>query len=130
MSEEQVRVRLSIDSGPDGDEEEVSELTRQLRREFEEIRGLDTCEIEDVSAGMAPARAKGDPATLGALLMTLLASGGVLVTLINAIQFWLTRRDRVSVTVEVGGDKLALTGVSSEQQQQLIEVFLSRHKGQ
>jgi len=38
----------------------------------------------------------------------------VLNTLVNTLQAWLTRHERRSVILEIEGDKLELTGVSSE----------------
>ena len=76
-----------------------------------------------------PKKAKaGDPITWGTLLLTLAASGGVLTTLINALQSWLTRHDRHKLSLEIGSDKLEVTGISSEEQRRVIEAWLSRHK--
>jgi hypothetical protein len=64
----------------------------------------------------------------GTLVVTLAASGGVLTTLINVVQSWVARSDRHAITLEMGGDKLAITGVSSKEQTKLIAAWLSRHK--
>jgi hypothetical protein len=63
------------------------------------------------------------------LLLTFAASGGVLTTLINVLQSWLSRHERRSMTLKIGDDELEVTGISSEQQQQLINDWLSRNKG-
>ena len=68
-----------------------------------------------------------DPVTWGALLVALTASGGVLTTLVNTLQSWLTRHERRSVTLEIDGDRLEVTGISSQEQQRLIDTWLSRH---
>jgi Effector Associated Constant Component 1 len=127
MTDKPTRLLLRIAAGPDTDSEEVGELTRQLRQELLE-RDLDA--VDRVGATIAPTGAKGDPVTLGTLLVTLAAKGGVLTTVINTIQSWLARQERHSVTVEIGGDKLVLSSASSEQEQQLIDAFINRHKGQ
>jgi Effector Associated Constant Component 1 len=57
----------------------------------------------------------------------LAASGGVLTTLISTVQSWLTRSERCSVTMQIGGDKLMLTGASSEEQERLARAFIRRH---
>lgn len=127
MKDQPLSILLNIDAGPEADEEEVADLTRQLREELEE---LDLDAIGHVRSGETPAGAKGDPLTLGTLLVTLAAQGGVLTTLISQIQSWLPRHGRGAVTLEIGGDKISVTTASSEQQQQLIDAFVSRHLGQ
>ncbi len=126
MPDQTTQLMLNINAGPETDEEELAELTQQLRKELLEL----DVEAVGVRAGEAPERAKaGDSVTWGALLVALVASGGVLTTLINTLQSWLTRHERNSVTLEIGGDKLEVTGISSEEQQRLINAWLSRHGG-
>ena len=127
MLDQTTQLVLSIDAGPDTDVEELAELTQQLRSELLE---LDVESVDLVRAGEAPERAKaGDPVTWGALLVALTASGGVLTTLVNTLQSWLTRHERRSVTLEIDGDRLEVTGISSQEQQRLIDTWLSRHGG-
>ncbi len=128
MPDQTTHLMLRLDAGPDVDDEELAELTRQLR---EELLELDVEAVDLVHAGELPEKAKGggDPVAWGALLVALAASGGVLTTLINTLQAWLTRSERRSVILEIGGDKLEVTGVSSEEQQRLINTWLSRHGG-
>jgi len=107
------------------DDEELAEITQQLR---EELLELDVEAVDLVGGGEAPAKAKaGDPISLGMLLVTLAASGGVLTSLINVLQSWLGRQERRSLTLKIGDDELAVTGISSEEQQRLIDAWLSRH---
>lgn len=47
----------------------------------------------------------------------------------QVILTWLTRRERRGVTLETDGDRLEVTGTSSEEQQRLINVWISRHPG-
>ncbi len=127
MTDRETRLVLNIDAGPEADAEELAELTRQLR---EDLLHLDVETVDLAHAGEAPTGTKAvDPVTAGTLLVTLAASGGVLTTLINALQSWLTRHERRGVTLEIGGDKLDVTGISSEEQQRLIDAWLSRHRG-
>ncbi len=125
MADQPAQLMLRIDASPGAEDEERGELARQLRQELCE---LDVNSVDFARAASAPARAKGDPVTLGTLLVTLAASGGVLTTLINAVQSWLARQERTSVTLEIGGDKLSITGVSSEEQRRLIAAWLRRQK--
>ena len=127
MPHQTTQLMLTLDAGPEADDEELAELTRQLR---EELLELDVETVDLVRAGKVPEKAKaGDPVTWGALLVALVASGGVLTTLINTLQSWLTRHERRSVILEMDGDKLEVSGVSSEEQQRLINTWLSRHGG-
>ncbi len=123
MSELSEDITLHVDGGPDADAEEVATLTQQLRQELLDL------EVEDVvlvGEGQAPAGAKGDPIAWGTLLVTL-ASGGVLVNLIRMLQSWITRDERRSVAIEVGGEKIDVKGLSTEEQRRLIEAWLERH---
>ena len=125
MSNETTQLALYLDAGPESDEKELAELTRQLR---DELLDLDLESVDLVSNGVLPPKSKVvEPLTLGALLLTLAASGGVITTLINAIQSWLTRHDRRSVTLEIDGDKLEVGGISPEEQQRLIDAWAGRH---
>lgn len=125
MTYQATRLTLNINPGPQADAEEIAELTRQLRTEVME---LNVESIDLVHAREVPAQAKsGDPITWGTLLVTLAASGGVLTTLINVLQPWLTRHKGCSVTLEIDGDKLEVQGISSKEQRRLINDWLSRH---
>ncbi len=127
MTSDQIRLQLNIDADQEPDAEELAELTRKLR---DDLLHLDVETVDLASAGEAPTGTKAvDPVTAGTLLVTLAASGGVITTLINALQSWLTRHERRSLTLEMGGDKLEVTGISSEEQQRLIEAWLSRQRG-
>lgn len=65
----------------------------------------------------------------GELLVTLGASGGVITTLINVLQSWLGRQEQGSVKLKFGDDEIEVNGKPSEEQQLLINAFLSRHRG-
>lgn len=116
---------LNIEPGPDSDDQEQVELTRQLRKRLLELN-----ELERVESPAAPAQAgaKAVPIDWQTLIVTLAASGGVLTSLIGVVQSWLTRQDRASVTLELGGDKLTITGASSETQKRLVEDWVKRRK--
>lgn len=127
MAGQLMQLIINIHARPEDDAEKLAELTRQLRTELME---LDIESANLVRAGKIPAGAKtGEPITWGALLVTLAASGGVLTALINVLQSWLTRHEQRGVSLEVDGDKLEVKGMSSQEQQQLIDAWLSRHRG-
>jgi diaminopimelate epimerase len=119
---------VTLDAEPDTDTEDLERLTRQLRDELSEL----DVQADLVTGGSAPANTKaGDVIEWGTLLLTLAASGGVITALINAIQTWLTNRNQpATVTVEMGGDKLQITGNPSPEQRRLIEAFLHHHRSE
>ena len=114
---------VTIDAGADADDEELAQLGRQLRTQLLE---LDVEAVDPVRQGTAPAGSKGDPVTLASLAVTLAPLA--LTELMKAVQAWLTRHDRASVTVESGADKITITGSPSKEQQRTLEAFISRHK--
>jgi hypothetical protein len=122
-----VEVVLVLEPDPEVDREVHERLTRQVRAEIAE---LDIESVSTLAAETAPAGAKGaDPVTLGALVVALSASGGVLTALVETLRDWLGRhtgRHRISVTI--GGDTIELDRATSAQQRQLVEAYLRRHR--
>jgi len=114
---------LHIDAGPEADKEEQARLAQRLR---ENLLELDVDNVQQVHSGTAPAGAKGDPVALATLAVTLAPL--LLTEVMKALQTWLSRHDRASVSVESGGEKIVVTGSPSKEQQQLIEAFVNRHK--
>lgn len=104
---------------------DVEQLNRQLQKE---LRGLEKVKLQMVQTEKPFEGEKSGLESIDwtTLIVTLAASGGVLTTVINAIQSRLTRER--SVTLEIDGDKLTVTGISSEYQQPLIDDWLERHR--
>jgi len=121
ISENPTRLTLSLNAS---DAADVEALNQQLQQE---LRELDEATFE-LARTEAPTGAKSGltPIDWTTLFVTLAASGGVLTTLVNLIQSKLTK-DR-SVTLEIGGDKLTVTGISSEDQKRLIDDWLKRRQ--
>jgi hypothetical protein len=120
----QATLGISVDVGLDSDAEEVAEATSQLRRELLE---LDVDSVEFPPAGEPPPGARGvDLAELGALVVTV-AQSHMLSTVISAVRSWLAGSQRRSIKVELDGDVLELTGVSSKEQARLTDEWLRRH---
>jgi hypothetical protein len=92
---------LVVEPEPDVDPEEVDRLVRQLRAE---LKVLDVESVVPVTSENAPPGAKGtDSLSLGALLITLTATGGVFTVLTETVRDWLARHAaarRISVTTE------------------------------
>jgi len=107
------------------DTEELDILTRQLRQD---ILDLQVADVYPLAADEGPEQAKsGFPVELGALLVTVMASRGVLPSLIDLLKTLLTRHSLRSVTLEIDGDKLEVGGILAQEQQRLIDAWMSRH---
>jgi hypothetical protein len=106
----------------DSDAEELADLAERLRAE---LLGVDAASVAPLTAEAAPAGAKG----LGALAGWLAVQFGTLDGLravVAAVRGWTTRTGRV-VEVSIGGDALKVTGVTSQQQEKIIDAWLARH---
>jgi hypothetical protein len=123
MEKDAAQLTLTVDAGTNADEEDRAELARRLRQRLIEA---DVESVEFARSGTLPAGAKGDPASLCALAVTI--APAAVTAMFGMVQTWLSRHERASVTVESGGEKLTLTGTLSDDQKQMVEAFLNRHK--
>jgi hypothetical protein len=123
MTKETNQLVLTVGVGSCDDNQGLAILGRQLRTELLE---LDVEAVNPAGSGAAPKGAKGDPVTLAALAVTLAPIA--LTGLIKAMQDWVTRHDRATVTVESGDDKITITGSPSNEQRSTIEAFIRRHQ--
>ena len=118
-----MQLNISIASS-DADAEKLEQLTVQLKEELSNLHVNDVNIPRNVNV---PEGAKAAGAlSWGTLLVTLAASGGIITTLINVIQTWLSRNERRSVSIELDGDKLELSGISDDDQQQIIDLWIER----
>jgi hypothetical protein len=119
---------LSLLLEEDGaDPERVDQLTGHLRRELAQ---LDVERVRPLPAGEAPAGTRGlDATAVGGLLVTIGQSATGLAAVVTAIRSWLSRSPAPSRTVrlELDGDVLELSQASQEEQDRLVQLFLSRH---
>lgn len=118
-------LRLTLEARSAGQAEELGRDLRAALQEQPEIQAV-------VPAPLPPTPGeKGLEVDWNTLLLTLAASGGVLTTLITAIQAWAETRQQVSVTLTLGDDTLTIDGRGpySAAQQAAIDRFLARHKG-
>jgi hypothetical protein len=122
MERDSSQLTLTVDAGQGAEEEDRVELARRLRQEF--LRA--DIDSEFARSTSLPAGAKGDPASLFSLLVSV--APAAVAAIAATLQLWLSRHDRASITIESGGEKLALAGTLSEDQKHLVEQFLERHK--
>jgi hypothetical protein len=120
------------DHDNDQDPEELERITHNLRDELNELDAIEKVDLV-IKEGKAPKGSKAggaEVAALGSLLVTLGTSAvsTAIPNLSNTLQSWLTRHERRKISLEIGGDKLEVTGVSDEQQLKLIESWISNHR--
>jgi hypothetical protein len=122
-----VELLVALQPAAGADAEETDRLTRQLRQE---LRSLDVDAVAPVTGSGAPPGSKGaDAASIGELLVTLSASGGVFATVVAAVRDWLGRRaGGHKVTLTIDGDTLELDGASPDERSELIATFVRRHE--
>jgi hypothetical protein len=116
-------VSLQIRASDDTEQsaEQIDQLTRQFRQE---VLALDVDTVTVPTVDDAPAGAKGDPVTIGTLVVTL-ASSRVLVSLCQLARTWVTRDHNRRITLKQGARTLEITGTNTAQHQQLIDAFLN-----
>ena len=124
MEQRSATLGIQVAVGPDADAEEVAASTDQLRRE---LLDLDVEEVQRPAAGQPPPGAKGiELAALGTLVVTM-ARTQLLGVVVAAVRSWLAGQQQRSIKLELDGDVLELTGLSTGEQRRLTEEWLSRH---
>jgi hypothetical protein len=132
MTEKEGKIFIRIES-PDNptEQEELELLSHNLCDELNELDAIEKVSLITKEGEQAPEGSKsgGEVAVLGSLLVTLGGSlaSNVIPSLANTLQSWVTRQDRHTISLEIGGDKLQLTSVSDKQQEKLIDAWISRH---
>lgn len=118
-----LRIRATVEALGASDPASRAEAAQALEDELADF----DLRIEH-PADEAPDRAKaGVPFAPGEIVLALLASGGVLTSLIGLLQNWLSRRERHSIVLEIDGDRLEIHGLESADQQRLIDSWIERH---
>lgn len=116
---------VHVTADADADEQELAELTGRLR---EELLELDVDDVELVRSGEPPPGAKGlDVVQVGELLVSTVTSSHVLSAIVGVVRSWLSRARQRSVKIEIDGDVLEVSGLSSTDQQRLIDQWIAKH---
>ncbi|MDI6098779.1 hypothetical protein QLQ12_09225 [Actinoplanes sp. NEAU-A12] len=108
----------------DLDAAEIEDALIRLRRELLGHAGV--VDARTVPGTPAPAGSKAVDGLIAALSVAL-TDPGVLAAVVEAVRAWGARRGR-TLRVEIDGDVLDLAGVTSAQQQQVIDAWLRRHE--
>ena len=108
------------------DEEELERGALRLR---DELSALDVDRVEPAPGGPVPDDARsGTTAALGALLVSLHPTVGLLTAVVATVRGWLSRPGAArSVRLEVDGDVLELTGTTTKVQERLAEQWIRAH---
>lgn len=123
MAADAAELSVELQARPDTDAEELAQLAGRLR---DELLDLDVGAVHQ--RGEAPRDAKGAGLlAAGELVVGLVASPQVLTSLIDAVRSWLGRNRARSVKLTLGGDALEVSGVSSAEQDRLINLWVTRH---
>ena len=122
MSDFPIELRLAIGLEPDADEAELEAATLQLQQELLDVE-VDQVVRPEVQP--PPGARAADATILGALVVGLTrdAIGAVARTILG----WVSRHATRTVKLAIDGDSVEVTGASTEDQERLIELFLSRH---
>lgn len=117
---------LTLQVHPMGDDDvgELLDLTSMLRSE---LLALDVTDVRPLEARTAPEGAKGLAAVAGWLAVQL-GSVEALRATVDLIRGWVGRTRR-EVEVRIGDDVLKVSGVSSAEQERIIDAWLARHAG-
>ncbi|MFE0326875.1 hypothetical protein ACFW08_08745 [Streptomyces sp. NPDC058960] len=114
-------VHLVVSGEVDVDQEELDELTTQLRRRLLEL------DVDDVRLGrsgeVVPEGAKpGEVIAAGALAVSL--APAVLRPVLRLVETWMQNRPVRTVKVDIDGRTIELGHASAEQQERLVDAFL------
>ena len=125
MAVGQAELSVELQAESDTDAEELTQITGRLRAE---LLDLDVDTVRQPVLGEAPEDAKGAGLlAAGELVVGLVATPVVLASIIDAVRSWLGRNRARSVKLTLDGDALEVSGVSSAEQDRLIDLWVSRH---
>jgi hypothetical protein len=122
----QIVLRLRAPEGTDPDR--LDQLTQGLRQQ---LLALELRDARPLLATEAPegTRAVGAE-VVGALVLSLACSPELLSGVVTTIQAWLSRLRSTSVRMELDGDLIEVTAVSSAEQRRLIQLWIDHHTDQ
>ncbi len=124
MTGESGEMLVEVEGLPGADAGDMTRLLGSLRAE---LRDLDIQSVRQPEAP-APADAKsGGLPSPDQLVVGVATSPDVLASVIGWIRAWLGRNRVRSAKLSIDGDTLEVTGVSSAEQQRLIDLWVSRH---
>jgi Effector Associated Constant Component 1 len=125
MVAEPGELSVELQAVSDTDAEELTQLVRRLSAE---LLDLDVDAVLQPEHGESAEKSKGVAwGAAGELVVRLVTSPEVLLSLISGVRSWLGRNRVRSVKLTLDGDELEVTGVSSAEQDRLIDLWVARH---
>ncbi len=118
-----LRLQMMLDAH--ADEAELADRTQALLNELRDLEPR--LSVVPQSAPEQGAKDAGQAFSMGQIVMGLIASGGVVSTVIAGVQAWLLRNTGAEIEVEIDGDKIRLKGASDADRDRLIRAFVKRH---
>jgi len=116
---------VHVDARGDTDEEELEELTSKLGRELEQ---LEVDEVERPVVGEAPEGTRAlDILALGTLVVKLVQSAQPLRDVVQTVRRWVGNQENSTVRIEMDGDSIEVSSVSSVEKDKLINAWIERH---
>jgi hypothetical protein len=112
---------------PEADDERLATMTETLRQD---LLALDVDSVKRLSGGTAPNGSKGiDPAAVGAILVALKGSVELATQVVAAVKSWMKRGNSKTATqvlkLTMNGQSIELSAATLDQQQQLVDAFVS-----
>jgi membrane-associated two-gene conflict system component 1 (EACC1) len=118
-----LEIRLGLDD--DADAAELADAASRLRRE---LLRLPVTDVRLASTESPPPGARGVEAVeAGALLVALAQTPSLVSSVGQAVSAWITSRHGRSAVVQLGEDRIELSGVSHDDQQRMLELFERAH---
>jgi hypothetical protein len=118
-------IKLSVQFSEECDSEEFEAASRDLYRELLEI---DLENVEYLAAQDIPSGAKaGDVVSWGTIILTLIASGGVVTTLLSVLNTWLQGHNNSKILLESQGEKIEISGKLNKKKYEIIKEWLKAH---
>ena len=125
MAVAETKLIVKINPISDLDLAELEQLTRTLQQELLEL-DIESAEFATTGEELTGTKA-GKRIKWGTIIVALLAADGVATKLVDLSQAWVTQNQQQSIVLEIDGDKLEIKGISSEEQQKLIDMWIERH---
>ena len=107
-----IDIKVSIQK-TDADQQELTELTRDLKRELGGVDGLSLSTDSESKSGIS----------LLQDFMVKALSAGTITSLVQTIGTWLARDRTRTLKIQVGTNQIEASGLSRDEQKKLIEWF-------
>jgi hypothetical protein len=115
-------LRIELRAQRDMEAEELDGAARLLR---EELLALDVLDVRSMHVPAPPGTRAVEAVATGTLLVTL--NAGLLAIVAHAVHAWIARGGSRSAVLQIGTDRIEITGASREDQQRLVDAFVARH---